>query len=289
MIESIISVFLIIILVTIVSLCIFISNKNNTDSIIPKIIWTYWHNDDIPPIIEKCIRTWKVFNPDYKIVILTEKKLKDLYDIDLSKVNINKDFHARIADYVRLHITYKFGGIWMDASIICTKSLDWIHDAHDIQILGYKPPFAGENDILIETWFFAAPKNSKFLYDWIQQMEFMLTFNTECEFVNFIKQNNQYNIGVLEEHLPYLAIHLCASIIIQKNNYKMILFDTVNNGPFTYLHKGNWNTLDSLHALCSIELSPLIKFRGMEREYIIDKKFDIDCTKYPLINDIINS
>jgi len=136
MIESIISVFLIIILVTIVSLCIFISNKNNTDSIIPKIIWTYWHNDDIPPIIEKGIRTWKVFNPDYKIVILTEKKLKDLYDIDLSKVNINKDFHARIADYVRLHITYKFGGIWMDASIICTKSLDWIHDAHDIQILG---------------------------------------------------------------------------------------------------------------------------------------------------------
>ena len=30
----------------------------NTNTNIPKKIWTYWDNDKLPKIVEKCINTW---------------------------------------------------------------------------------------------------------------------------------------------------------------------------------------------------------------------------------------
>jgi mannosyltransferase OCH1-like enzyme len=42
---------------------------------IPKKIWTYWDNDRLPEIIEKCINTWKKHNPNYEIIVLSKQNL----------------------------------------------------------------------------------------------------------------------------------------------------------------------------------------------------------------------
>ena len=45
-------------------------------------------------------------------------------DLDTLKI---KDSLARISDVLRLHALAEHGGIWMDATIICTASLSWVH------------------------------------------------------------------------------------------------------------------------------------------------------------------
>ena len=43
--------------------------------IIPKVIWTYWDNDNIPLSVQTCITSWEIHNPDHTIVILNKKNL----------------------------------------------------------------------------------------------------------------------------------------------------------------------------------------------------------------------
>jgi mannosyltransferase OCH1-like enzyme len=54
---------------------------------IPKKIWTFWDNDDIPDIVQKCIHTWKKHNPNYEITVVTKKSLSEyLPGVDFSKI-----------------------------------------------------------------------------------------------------------------------------------------------------------------------------------------------------------
>jgi mannosyltransferase OCH1-like enzyme len=39
--------------------------ENNDKNMIPKKIWTFW-NGEIPNVVNKCINTWKKYNPEYK-------------------------------------------------------------------------------------------------------------------------------------------------------------------------------------------------------------------------------
>lgn len=54
---------------------IYIDKSEQT--IIPKKIWTYWHDESQPDIIKRCIENWKKLNPDYEITILNNSNYKE--------------------------------------------------------------------------------------------------------------------------------------------------------------------------------------------------------------------
>lgn len=243
---------------------------------IPKTIYTYWHDlDNIPPIVSRCIDTWKKHNPRHKIVILNMEKVKELCDVDLSTLNIPTEFQARYADFARLFVIAKYGGIWLDSTIICTTSLEWVHDIYrqrKPEIIGYKSPQTTSSDVpVIENWFFAAPPNSPFVNDWLQEAQTTRLFPSEQEYVEHVKTKTDVDVQDIGVMLPYLIMHLCALVIQNRNKgkYNMYIMDSTY-GPFKYLADNEWKTEQSVQNLCkNKELrSDIIKLRGPERIYI---------------------
>lgn len=86
---------------------------------IPKIIhWCYLSNP-IPELVEKCLKTWKKYCPDYTI------KRWDLTNIDFNelpkwcKVAYDNKLYAFVADYIRVKAVYEEGGVYLDSDVCC--------------------------------------------------------------------------------------------------------------------------------------------------------------------------
>lgn len=96
---------------------------------IPKIIHYCWFskdkNKELPIIVQRSIESWKRILPDYQIMLWNEETfdinsvpwVKECYECGCAS-------YAYIADYVRLYALYNYGGIYLDADQMVTKSLD---------------------------------------------------------------------------------------------------------------------------------------------------------------------
>lgn len=247
----------------------------------------------IPLIIKKCMKTWEKNNPNYIITILDDKKFLKLCNIDITKFNIKSDFHERKSDFIRLFIIYKYGGIWMDTSIICNESLDWIYEIKNktnAEFIGYYSPHTTVKTLPIpENWFFAAIPKSIFIKDWIKECCFMLTFSNENDYVKFIKNN--INMQGLTDYLPYLIMHLCVIVILNKNfnKYNLHLLNS-SDGPFKYLQNSEWKSPQCFENLCSNKdfQTKLIKLRGFERKFLQENLKSIICDKNNVSEHIYN-
>lgn len=251
---------------------------------IPQTIWTYWHDSGkIPAVVQKCIDTWQANNPNYRIVVLDNTKVKKMFGsslkemlphVDLEKLN-SEGNHQRAADYARVLALCRFGGIWMDSSIICTSSLEWVQKAHTrtgAELVGfYAPHTTNKSFPILENWFFSCPPNSAFVQDWLDEIRFMSSFRSESDYVEHVKRLGTIDMQDLEKSLPYLVMHLCATVVQQKNPWKYNLHITDSmKGPFRYLEARGWKLPDSFEALCSDASlqTPIVKMRGTERIYL---------------------
>jgi hypothetical protein len=94
------------------------------DVVIPKIIHYCWFGGSEPPeLVEKCIKSWEKYLPEYEIIKWSE----DNFDISLNqyaKEAYSAGKFAFVADYARLYLLYHYGGIYMDADVEVLKSLD---------------------------------------------------------------------------------------------------------------------------------------------------------------------
>lgn len=91
---------------------------------IPKIIHCCWlSGEQYPELVQKCLKSWKIFLPDYEVFVWNHEKIKE---ISSSWVNsaIDAKKWAFAADYVRLFALYKYGGIYLDMDVEVLKSFD---------------------------------------------------------------------------------------------------------------------------------------------------------------------
>ena len=91
---------------------------------IPKVIYYCWFGKGkMPKLSEKCIKSWKKYCPDYKIVCINEE------NFDVSQNKYVKEAYdagkwAFVSDYARLKVLYDEGGIYLDTDVELIKPLD---------------------------------------------------------------------------------------------------------------------------------------------------------------------
>ena len=88
-----------------------------------KIIYTFWEpKEKIPGYLSLCIKTWKKFLPEYKVIILDYEKSKHYLGAKLFNSIVSKNMSTMVqTDAIRVAILNKFGGIWMDSDNIVTN------------------------------------------------------------------------------------------------------------------------------------------------------------------------
>ena len=107
----------------------------------------------------KCMRTWKKYCPEYKIVEWNE----DNFDINSNEYVMEAYKHKKyafVSDYARLYALYNFGGIYFDTDIQVIKNFDDIIKNMDI--------YAFEKKDLIMTGVMIAKKGSKIIEQFLR-------------------------------------------------------------------------------------------------------------------------
>jgi len=136
---------------------------------IPKIIHYCWlSGDEFPPLIQKCIDSWKEKLPDYEFMLWDTNRF-NLEDNIWVKQAFERKKYAFAADYIRLYAVYNYGGIYLDTDVEVIKSFNDLLE---------RPYFVGTEGLgFIEAAVFGAEKNSP----WVKQC---LDYYTGKSFIN---------------------------------------------------------------------------------------------------------
>lgn len=253
---------------------LFMGNETS-ESDIPNIIWTYW--DTCPPaMIMAFIKTWIDNNPNHKVVILTNENYTQFIDpINVKYDHIIKTEQQK-SDYIRLNVLYKYGGIWMDASILCTQSISWIHTIQKhtgVEYVGYN--LNREDEVvdvpIVENWFFACIPKCKFLYDVLKELDFLTTFDSVNDYKFHILAKGVNLNDMNQSMLNYLWVHIIIQSVLQNNSngkYHMHLINAASTA-FLYLTRNDWNSNIGIQDLIDGKFKqPIIKLRGPERNIL---------------------
>ena len=91
---------------------------------IPKVIYYCWFGyGKLPKLAEKCIKSWKKYCPDYKIVCINEENF-DVRQNRYAAEAYEAGKWAFVSDYARLKVLHDNGGIYLDTDVELIKPLD---------------------------------------------------------------------------------------------------------------------------------------------------------------------
>jgi len=117
-------------------------------------VWTYWEGP-CPAWIEACLATLRTAAPTTLRVLdreAFERLRSDDRDIDLDRLRI-----AHRADYIRLYLLRRFGGLWVDADCLAMQPLQPVLDLlREHETVGHR-----ERSGLVSNGFLAARPNSR--------------------------------------------------------------------------------------------------------------------------------
>lgn len=251
-------------------------------NLVPRKIWTYWDNPDkIPKTVKMCMESWKKYNPDYEITLLTKKNFFSYVNIPIeisSHPNFN-DNPTRLADLIRIYALAEHGGVWIDSSILLKTPLDdWLFPKY-AQFSGfYIQSFTKEGlPPVIENWFLACNKGCKFIKLWRDEFtEIAMYPNVE----KYVESRKQMGVDFEKLYDPiYLAMHVAAQKVLQIDKYPLdsMILRKAEDGPFKYLVDAGWEAERAVKLACHNKKyqSPIMKMRSHERN-VLEEQIDYD-------------
>jgi len=263
---------LILVVALVVTACVFIAQQ---PSRLPRTIWTYWNSEELPYVIKYCISTWKTHNKDHDIVLLTDANIKRyLPGFEPSQFR-HADSPARVSDCIRLNILSQYGGIWMDASIICNKPLEWVHQEllRGKEFFGYYLDEFTTNPQypVIESWFFACIPKSKFVKSWRDAFMKMNSYESVEDYIEALKSSGVDPQRISIDMQTYLAIHMAAQYVMQVEHYptQKMAFKKAEDGPFLFLVQNGWDSDKAVTDILQGKVhTDLVKLRKDDREIL---------------------
>lgn len=89
-------------------------------------IWVCWWTgiESAPPIVQQCVRSIYQNAGSHPVYLITKANYKDYIDVPsyiLEKLLNGKMKTAHFADYLRVVLIEKYGGLWVDATIFCSR------------------------------------------------------------------------------------------------------------------------------------------------------------------------
>lgn len=105
---------------------------------IPKVIHYCWFGGNpYSPLVEKCMDSWKEHLPEYHVQRWDESN-SPIEGCRFARQAFKEKKWAFVSDYVRLHVLYNEGGIYLDTDMLALKSFDPL--LHHKCFLGLEEP-----------------------------------------------------------------------------------------------------------------------------------------------------
>jgi hypothetical protein len=139
-----------------------------------RTIWMMWWQgwDNAPALPMACYKSWLHYNPTWNVLLLDGTNIDQFLDIretlpHIDFDNLNSTLIASMTDVIRFGMLYEYGGVWVDATVLCHRPL-----MPDLWNLGSSADFFAfestevylhvsvPRDRMIATWYLASRKGS---------------------------------------------------------------------------------------------------------------------------------
>lgn len=249
------------------------NSKTETEKV-PKIIWMFWFDEEIPELVNKCIVNTKRLHQDYEIHILNKNTVTNFIELDLNKL-IQKMPMANLSDLIRLKLLSKYGGVWLDASIILTERIDNFFLDHDqtFDLVAFYNKNRTQNSelLVIESWMLAAPVNSLFINTWLKYFAPVEELGSLQLFENYKKLPNFNDLIKGLDNPSYLIVYIAAKLaFMDVKESGSLLFHSCDESAFAVQLYSGWRT-----RRCTVNFymnnkfinSPIFKLANGDRKY----------------------
>lgn len=134
------------------------------------IHYCWFGGNKLPKLAKKCIKSWKKYLPDYKIIEWNEKNF-DVNITEFSKKAYEEKKWAFVSDVARVYALKEMGGIYLDTDMMIKKPVD--------ETILEKDFFVGwESDINIAVGVLGAVKGNKIVEELFEKYK-KTEFNSE--------------------------------------------------------------------------------------------------------------
>jgi hypothetical protein len=138
---------------------------------LPKIIWMLWLQgwDRAPRLVQACLHSWKVNNPDWTIHHLNRLNVADFIDNQEARAALDDldQPHEACSDRLRIAILAQHGGVWVDATTYCLHPLDdWLFDVLGSGFFAFDRP---GSDRMLSSWFLAVKPGNYIARTWAER------------------------------------------------------------------------------------------------------------------------
>ena len=203
-------------------------NKKITNSL-PKNIWMYWHEglEKLPDLQKSCYERIKILNPNWKLNLLSLDDSLNLFpEFDILSTTLTPQSYS---DLLRITLLKKYGGVWCDATLLMTESLDFFLEKNlslsgftSLQRSGYTTIQKNKNDYEPYTFFIVSEKNCpiiNYLYEGMNV--FLKKFETPANyfwlnifFSKFANNSENFrNSWLYSDFYDGLKVHLVLRMI----------------------------------------------------------------------------
>ena len=296
--NKILLIILIILLIIIIILIIFYYYKKNyyfkidtfintNNYILPKTIWIFWDKPELPHNISLIINNNKQkLGNEWTINVLNDTNINNYLDTSIFPKNYDNLAVQHKSDFLRLKLLHKYGGIWMDASIIINSKdeldkifMKTIDDNIELTAFTlFDKDDSYKYHQYIENWFLIAPQNSNIISLWIEEFENAINMGF-IEYKTYIKEKLNVKLFYkIENSNCYLTMHTALQVVLQnKIDYipKLLLLKSEDNMFKLYSDCGWDNDCIKTKFENDIEIKkiPYIKLTGSGSGLDIDKYF----------------
>lgn len=134
-------------------------------------VWICWFQgmENAPALVQKCYASICENLADREIVLITAENMLDYVqfpDHILEKWRRGKITNTHMTDLLRLELLIRYGGLWLDATVLCTRKQEQIPGYYfDSDLFFYqclKPGRDGHSHVC-SSWLMSAKTNNKFL------------------------------------------------------------------------------------------------------------------------------
>ena len=189
-------------------------NKSKETQIKPgrKVIWTCWLQgiENAPKLVQKCVASMRQYSNGYDVIVIDNESVSNYVQLpDYIQAKYAKGIipHAHYSDIIRLFLLQKYGGVWIDSTILLTGTLpDYITDAELFVFRGYR---VGQT--FIYNPFLAAQPNHPIIHSLLNLL------------LEYWKKENKL--------VSYSIFHLCFTMAVEASNENRALWEQV---PFSY-------------------------------------------------------
>lgn len=245
---------------------------------LPRIIWTYWQTAPAPEFIQACIANWRQFAPDHEV------RLLDRSSIESWLPSLRADFDSlpayRQADWLRVQLLARHGGIWMDASMLLSRDLGWLHDTQRRRGADYVGFYIDRYSTrptlpIIENWMMASVPGGRFVSALAAAFDQALDEGAEALLQRLRSEGRHAQVvqALTEDFQRYLLMHVAASELLDRSpQLARLVLLRAEDGPFAWHAGVGWR---KRHLFARLALAPcprmlpaVLKLRGGDRTVV---------------------